>query len=84
MATMDESQARRLTRILGWLRTAKESLPAIPRGSVDADRLAEASGLVDRLHRAATSLAAAAELAHESEREQARPRGPAPGARQAA
>jgi len=48
----------RLQNVLLWLRTAKENLPDLNNGQVPADRVAAASGLVDRLHRLALSAAA--------------------------
>jgi len=50
------SQMNDLRNILGWVRTAKENLPAINDGRVAADRIALLSGLLDRMHRAAIAL----------------------------
>ncbi|MES1157926.1 MAG: hypothetical protein ABUL67_02385 [Haliangium ochraceum] len=56
MATDD--QITELTNILGWIRTAKEILPTINEGAVAPDRIAQASALLDRLHRIAAALQA--------------------------
>jgi len=52
------AQRERLQNVLLWLRTAKENLPDLNNGQVPADRVASASGLVDRLHRLALEAAA--------------------------
>jgi hypothetical protein len=52
------SQMSQLTNILGWICTAKDNLPALNDGAVDADRMAALSGLLDRMHRLAVTLAA--------------------------
>lgn len=39
-----------MQNILAWIRTAKENLPAISRGSVSTDRVVAMSALLDRLH----------------------------------
>ena len=48
----------RLQNVLLWLQTAKENLPDLNNGQIPADRVAAASGLVDRLHRLALAAAA--------------------------
>ena len=48
----------RLQNVLLWLRTAKENLPDLNNGQIPADRVASASGLIDRLHRLALEAAA--------------------------
>jgi hypothetical protein len=48
----------RLQNVLLWLRTAKENLPDLNNSQISADRIAAASGLVDRLHRLALEAAA--------------------------
>lgn len=55
-------QLARLARVLAGIRTAKETLPAINHGpnAVPAERIARASALLDRMHRAAVLLADAA------------------------
>lgn len=40
----------RMQNILAWIRTAKENLPAISRGTVSTDRVVAMSALLDRLH----------------------------------
>jgi len=52
------AHGERLRNVLLWLRTAKENLPDLNNGQVPADRVASASGLVDRLHRLALEAAA--------------------------
>ncbi|MEP6652827.1 MAG: hypothetical protein ABJA82_05685 [Myxococcales bacterium] len=54
MAT--EEQQRRLDNVIGWLKTAKETLPAIHDGCVSPDRVAHMSSLLDRLYIGATAL----------------------------
>lgn len=56
VTAMPNEARRRLQEILGWLRTAKENLPAINDGAVSADRIVAASELIDRLHRSASAL----------------------------
>jgi hypothetical protein len=51
-----EDQERRLHNIIGWVRTAKETLPAISEGVIEADRVAEMSALLDRMHGSALAL----------------------------
>lgn len=55
-------QVARLARVLAGIRTAKETLPAINHGpnAVPAERIARASALLDRMHRAAALLSDAA------------------------
>ena len=55
---LNEQQQQRLENILGWVRTAKETLPAIDDRRVGADRVAQMSALLDRLHAAAQLLGA--------------------------
>jgi hypothetical protein len=66
---MTTDTEQRLTQILGWLRIAKENLPAINDALVPNDQIAEASHLLDRLHRAATNLHV--RLTHEQQRDRA-------------
>jgi hypothetical protein len=56
-------QTARLARVLAWLRTAKEALPAINHGpnAVPAEQIARASGFLDRMYRRAVALSASAE-----------------------
>lgn len=66
-------QEIRLTNIISWIRTAKECLPAINEGQshletagphqLGADRVAEMSALIDRLHRRAMALIARDQVA---------------------
>jgi hypothetical protein len=42
--------------MMGWIRTAKENLPAINDCQVASDRILEVSALIDRLHHAAHAL----------------------------
>jgi hypothetical protein len=58
------SQQNRLENVLGWVRTAKENLPAINNGVVTADRIARLSGLLDRMHRLASAISAQGERTH--------------------
>ena len=51
-----EEQQRRLDSIIGWLQTAKETLPAIHDGCVSADRVAHMSAMLDRLYTGASAL----------------------------
>jgi hypothetical protein len=51
-----DEQRRRLDNIIGWLQTAKETLPAIHDGVVSPDRVAHMSALLDRLYTGATAL----------------------------
>jgi hypothetical protein len=51
-----EEQRIRLANVIGWVETAKENLPAINDGCVTAGRIAEASALLDRMHRVAVAL----------------------------
>jgi hypothetical protein len=51
-----EDQRRRLDNVIGWLQTAKETLPAIHDGVVSPDRVAHMSALLDRLYTGATAL----------------------------
>jgi hypothetical protein len=52
----EHAEHQRLHHVLGWLRTAKENLPAINDGLVPNDQIVEASRMIDRLHRAADRL----------------------------
>ena len=54
---MNPNQKTRLANILNWLTTAKECLPATSDGTIAAQSVAEASALVDRMYRLASSLA---------------------------
>ena len=56
MATKD--QENRLENILGWVRTAKETLPSINDGQVTSDRISAMSALLDRLYQSAVVLRA--------------------------
>jgi hypothetical protein len=51
-----EQQRARLANIIGWVETAKETLPAINDGAVASDRIAAVSELLDRMHRIAVAL----------------------------
>jgi hypothetical protein len=51
-----EAHKIRLANIIGWVQTAKEILPALNEGSVTADRIAQMSALLDRMHRIAVAL----------------------------
>jgi hypothetical protein len=51
-----EDQKTRLANVIGWVRTAKENLPAINDGTVRSDRIAEMSQQLDRMHRIAAAL----------------------------
>jgi len=55
---MSDRERQRLENVLLWLRTAKETLPALNNAAVTADRLAVASALIDRMHVLAKALAA--------------------------
>ncbi len=56
MATND--QENRLENIIGWVRTAKETLPSINDGQVTSDRISAMSALLDRLYQRAVGLRA--------------------------
>ncbi|MEO8214489.1 MAG: hypothetical protein ABI560_14910, partial [Myxococcales bacterium] len=60
-----EEQQRRLDNIIGWLQTAKETLPAIHDGGVSADRVAHMSALLDRLYTGAAALRDRADAARD-------------------
>jgi hypothetical protein len=52
----------RIAHVMGWIRTAKENLPAINHGrhAVAPEQIARLSALLDRMHRRARALAAEA------------------------
>jgi len=52
----DNQAEARLRNIMAWIRTAKESLPAMNNGRVSAARIAAMSTLLDRLHHVAERL----------------------------
>ena len=54
---MNPNQKTRLANVLNWLTTAKECLPATSDGTIAAQSVAEASALVDRMYRVASSIA---------------------------
>ena len=56
MATNDLEN--RLENIMGWVRTAKETLPSINDGQVTPDRICAMSALLDRLYQRAVVLRA--------------------------
>lgn len=51
-----EDQETRLTNVIEWLRIAKENLPAINDGTVAANRIAQASALLDHMYRIALAV----------------------------
>ena len=53
------SQLTRMAHVMGWIRTAKENLPAINHGSnaVAPEQIARLSALLDRMQRRALVLA---------------------------
>lgn len=52
----------RLGNVMNWLATAKQNLPAVSDGTLGAHRVAEASALVDRMHKVARALERRMEL----------------------
>lgn len=54
--------ATRLANVMNWLATAKQNLPALSDGTLGAYRVAEASALIDRMHKVARALARRAEI----------------------
>lgn len=52
------AQMNRLENVLGWVRLAKENLPAVNNGTVAGDQIAELSGLLDRMHKLARAIEA--------------------------
>lgn len=52
----------RLANVMNWLATAKQNLPAVSDGTLGAHRVAEASALVDRMHKVARALQRRMEL----------------------
>jgi hypothetical protein len=63
-------QLTRMAHVMGWIRTAKENLPAINHGpnAVTAEQIARLSALLDRMHRRALALSAQAPVTHSDER----------------
>jgi hypothetical protein len=59
-----DEQKNRLNTIIGWVRTAKENLPAVNDGAVSSDRINEASALLDRMFRVAVALRDQAAVKH--------------------
>jgi hypothetical protein len=51
-------QLTRLANVRGWIRTAKEAMPAINHGrnAVAAEQVAQVSALLDRMHRRALAI----------------------------
>ena len=58
MSKPNAEQTARLASIIGWVQSAKATLPAINDGVVSSDRILEASKLLDRMHRLAMALKA--------------------------